>query len=286
MKATKIIAVISAFLAIQVSGGPLQEEELRAAKETVKAGSTDPEISKSKSSKELAAFLGRQKYPTYDSGRWECPNTNYWEDKYCANGHRYGCYQNSCYRTCDLSHDDGCEMDYEYAGAHWCYVYLGYCVADKGCKNAAYAKCSGAEKSPFQLGDSGTPCPHDFDGYYCDLSVKRSFGCADNSHCWRSVGMCRCVDNLGGMDGYGKCKENTWSTWCYVDAGGCTYDSNCLIATTLPCHISHHHDEADKCYDLGEFADLKNVPLANKKRQALELGHASKVGLALKLGQL
>merc|ERR1712098_986663 len=71
-----------------------------------------------------------------------------------------------------------------------------------------------------------SPCTNQkFEGYYCNVETKKSFGCGFGlrSLCWRS---CDAATEAN-------CKN--YYDWCAVDVGTCTYDKNCEVGVYAPC---------------------------------------------------
>merc|ERR1711970_1115579 len=131
-------------------------------------------------------------------------------------GIKYGCYLSQCWRSCKKGEQDLCEND------EWCYSNLGICTFDFACDEALKVPCYGT--APGEIKETGCP---GFKGYLCDAETETSFGCSKSrSYCWRSCDKEEMWCNRKMPDG---------GMYCYVDAGTCTYDKRCSVATALNC---------------------------------------------------
>jgi len=127
----------------------------------------------------------------------------------------------------------------------WCYSDLGSCSYNSGCYNAVFWGCYGTgrgrergmERGRVVYGsEPSSPCYPRFPKYFCDIPSGRSFGCTSvDSKCWRSCDPWKdeyCWrDREYGDDG----QPIIEGMWCKVDAGYCSKDYRCIIATALDC---------------------------------------------------
>merc|ERR1712121_388110 len=145
-------------------------------------------------------------------------------------GIKYGCYWSHCWRSCTKG--DLCV--YNDNGNHWCYSDLGTCTTAWGCRDAVKWGCYGTGREPGRIVPTGCP----FKGYPCDSKTKRSFGCNksgkyDNNRCWRS---CTSKKEESKCPHKGYCKHKcNYKGYCFVDAGACSFDERCIVATALEC---------------------------------------------------
>jgi len=176
-------------------------------------------------------------------------------------GIKYGCYLNECWRTCRKREQDPdgwwkkhsppssnyewqtfCKNDHGPGG--WCYSDLGSCSYNSGCSEAVkwgcygtgYGRDRGFVRGRVIMGARpSSPCYPHFQKYYCDKKSGKSFGCAGSSSlCWRSCdpgqeepNYCWRRERKNGrrVGGY----------WCHVNAGLCSTDNRCIVATALAC---------------------------------------------------
>jgi len=156
-------------------------------------------------------------------------------------GIKYGCYWSHCWRSCkkgehilDNSGQDLCV--YNDNGNHWCYSDLGRCTYASGCQDAVKWGCYGTGGEPGRIVPTGCP----FKGYPCDTKTKRSFGCSKigrygNNRCWRS---CDSKKEKSKCPHKGYCKNQcNPKGYCYVEAGACSFNERCVVATALECSI-------------------------------------------------
>jgi len=172
-------------------------------------------------------------------------------------GIHYGCYWNKCWRSCRKGEQNpdgwwkkvsGLSSNYEWQtfcdNNVWCYSDLGSCSYNSGCSEAVKWGCYGTGYGRDHGGllrgrvimgaRPSSPCYPHFQKYLCDKQSGHSFGCdADSSLCWR--------DCDPGQE------ENCWrrerkngqrvgAYFCHVDAGLCTLDARCIVATApLAC---------------------------------------------------
>jgi len=165
-------------------------------------------------------------------------------------GIRYGCnymaYHGSsfCWRSCEKgvhfkegkngSQEDLCVYS-DSRGYDWCYSDLGICSFSWGCQEAVKWGCYGTGSEPERhipaFRERGW-CPMG-GGYLCDTETRRSFGCEitilwGTGRCWRS---CDAEENL--CNNYIDSEKK--KGWCPVDAGICSYNGRCIVATALDC---------------------------------------------------
>jgi len=140
-------------------------------------------------------------------------------------GIKYGCYWSNCWRSCQkgehiVDNKDLCEKD------EWCYSDLGLCAVASGCREAVKWGCYGNGTESGRIVQNGCNGERS-NRYHCDTATKKSFGCSVWSVCWRSCDSAK-EKNCGKhkAHGYG---------WCYVDAGACSFDKRCIVATVLDC---------------------------------------------------
>jgi len=228
MEVEKIIAVILAWIQI-VSGAPTPEKDFGAEEEAAEA---EDGISKKKTSKKMAASMDNEGQLTRRQQIQTCQTSDdeFWKNKVCRGDHHIYCENprhgnGQCMRSCHQD-EDGCPKKFWASKLTSCAVSIKKCGNKLGdCYAAGFGKCDDAEKS-FKTGDSSTPCPHNFDGQYCDMKTARSFGCWRN-YCWRSCEVGDCPE-----------KDESYK-WCYAPTGYCSYSSNCIVATTLPCDLGN-----------------------------------------------
>jgi len=173
-------------------------------------------------------------------------------------GIKYGCYWNKCWRSCREGEQDPdgwwkkmspASSNYEWQkfckNDQWCYSDLGSCSYNAhcvqavkwGCYGTGYGRDEGLLRGRTIIGARpSSPCYPRFPKYYCDIPTGQSFGCTDSdSKCWRSCDPWKDSYCWRGRR-YGTDKQPIIEgMWCQVDAGFCSIDERCIIATVLVC---------------------------------------------------
>jgi len=172
-------------------------------------------------------------------------------------GIHYGCYWNKCWRSCRKGEQDpdgwwkkvsGLSSNYEWQtfcdNEVWCYSDLGSCSYNSGCSQAVKWGCYGTGYGRDHGGllrgrvimgaRPSSPCYPHFQKYLCDKQSGHSFGCdADYSLCWRN---CDPGQEENCWRRERKNGQRVGAYFCHVDAGLCSVDHRCIVATApLAC---------------------------------------------------